>query len=54
MVLVETPVLEGSVVLEGTTLGVDESVSLVLVNVAERQSVDAETSAITNAEPLTR
>ena len=32
---------------------VDEGVPLVLVNVAERQSVDAQASAARNTEPLT-
>jgi hypothetical protein len=59
-VLVEMPVLDGgsvlerrSVVLEGTTLRVDEIVSVVPVTVAERQSVDTGTWAVRNAEPLT-
>ena len=65
---VETPVLEGRLVfertsvllegipvaLEGTTLGVEESVSVVPVNVAERQSVDVDKSATRDAKPLTR
>jgi len=48
-VLMETPVLDGgrvlerSVVLERPTSEVDESVPFVHVDVAERQSVDAET-----------
>ena len=57
---VGTPVLDGggvleiSVVLEGTTLEVVGGMSLMLDNVTEGQSVNAETLATRNAEPLTR